>query len=169
SDVCSSDLAPVYRRGIGENDRSPAPLSDMPFIDESSHLACCGHHTWTSAAIRRIEADFDRSADTNLIPLALPGFPGVDVYFKDESSHPTGSLKHRLARSPFLYPPASGRLHAGSTVVEAWRGSTAVSEAYFARLLGLPFVAAMPASTPPEERPPIEFHGGRCHLGRDAD
>ncbi len=140
----------------------------MPFIDESSHLACCGHHTWTSAAIRRIEADFNRSADTHLIPLALPGFPGVDVYFKDESSHPTGSLKHRLARSLFLYSLANGWLHAGSTVVEASSGSTAVSEAYFARLLGLPFVAVMPASTSPEKIAAIEFHGGRCHLVRDA-
>jgi cysteine synthase len=32
-----------------------------------------------------------------LIPVPLPGYPGIDLYFKDESSHPTGSLKHRLA------------------------------------------------------------------------
>ena len=140
----------------------------MPFLDESSHLACSGHHAWTSAAIRRIEADFNRSADTHLIPLALPGFPGIDVYFKDESSHPTGSLKHRLARSLFLYALANGWLHAGSTVVEASSGSTAVSEAYFASLLGLPFVAVIPASTSPEKIAAIEFHGGRCHLVREA-
>ena len=140
----------------------------MPFLDESSHLACCGHHAWTSAAIRRIEADFNRSADTHLIPLALPGFPGIDVYFKDESSHPTGSLKHRLARSLFLYALANGWLHSGSMVVEASSGSTAVSEAYFASLLGLPFVAVIPASTSPEKIAAIEFHGGRCHLVREA-
>ena len=140
----------------------------MPFPDESSHLACTGHHAWTTAAIRRIEADFNRSADTHLIPLALPGFPGIGVYFKDESSHPTGSLKHRLARSLFLYALANGWLHAGSTVVEASSGSTAVSEAYFARLLGLPFVAVIPASTSPEKIAAIEFHGGRCHLVREA-
>ncbi|MGJ4804621.1 PLP-dependent cysteine synthase family protein [Luteimonas sp. SDU82] len=140
----------------------------MPLLDDSSHLACRGHHAWTSAAIRRIEADFNRSADTHLIPLALPGFPGIDVYFKDESSHPTGSLKHRLARSLFLYALANGWLHAGSTVVEASSGSTAVSEAYFAKLLGLPFVAVIPASTSPEKIAAIEFHGGRCHLVRDA-
>lgn len=119
---------------------------------------------WVAQAIRKIEADFNRSADTHLIPLALPGFPGIDVYLKDESSHPTGSLKHRLARSLFLYALANGWLHAGSTVVEASSGSTAVSEAYFARLLGLPFVAVMPASTSPEKIAAIEFHGGRCHL-----
>ncbi len=46
---------------------------------------------WTAQAIQRIEADYNRSADTHLIPLPLPGFPGIDVYLKDESSHPTGS------------------------------------------------------------------------------
>ena len=119
---------------------------------------------WVAQAIRKIEADFNRSADTHLIPLPLPGFPGIDVYLKDESSHPTGSLKHRLARSLFLYALANGWLHAGSTVIEASSGSTAVSEAYFARLLGLSFVAVMPASTSPEKIAAIEFQGGRCHL-----
>lgn len=123
---------------------------------------------WVASAVARIEADFNRSADTHLIPLALPGFPGVDVYFKDESSHPTGSLKHRLARSLFLYALANGWLHAGSTVIEASSGSTAVSEAYFARLLGLPFIAVMPTQTSPEKIAAIEFHGGACHLIDDA-
>jgi cysteine synthase A len=80
---------------------------------------------WVLAAIRRIEADFQRSSDTHLIPLPLPGFPGVDLYLKDESSHPTGSLKHRLARSLFLYALCNGWLREGSTVVEASSGSTA--------------------------------------------
>ena len=42
-----------------------------------------------------------------------------------------------------------------------------MSEAYFARLLGLPFVAVMPASTSQEKIELIEFHGGRCHLVDD--
>jgi cysteine synthase A len=53
-------------------------------------------------------------------------------------------------------------------VVEASSGSTAVSEAYFARLLGLPFVAVMPRSTSAEKVAQIEFHGGRCHLVDNA-
>ncbi len=123
---------------------------------------------WVASAIARIEADFNRSADTHLIPMTLPGYPGIDVYFKDESSHPTGSLKHRLARSLFLYALANGWLHAGSTVIEASSGSTAVSEAYFARLLELPFIAVMPAGTSPEKIAAIEFQGGACHLVEDA-
>jgi cysteine synthase len=123
--------------------------------------------TWVARAIRTIEADFNRSADTHLIPLDLPGFPGIDIYLKDESSHPTGSLKHRLARSLFLYALANGWIHAKSTVIEASSGSTAISEAYFARLLGLPFIAVMPASTSPEKIAAITFYGGQCHLVND--
>lgn len=123
--------------------------------------------TWVASAIQTIEADFNRSADTHLIPLPLPAYPGIEVYFKDESSHPTGSLKHRLARSLFLYALANGWLHQGSTVVEASSGSTAVSEAYFAQLLGLPFIAVIPAGTSPDKIAAIEFQGGRCHLVED--
>jgi cysteine synthase A len=122
---------------------------------------------WVREAVRRIEADFQRSSDTHLIPLPLPGFPGVDLYLKDESSHPTGSLKHRLARSLFLHALCNGWLREGAAVVEASSGSTAVSEAYFARMLGLPFVAVMPRGTSPQKIAAIEFHGGRCHLVDD--
>ncbi|MHC1480098.1 PLP-dependent cysteine synthase family protein [Frateuria aurantia] len=125
------------------------------------------HRDWVASAINTIEADFNRSADTHLIPLDVPGYPGIQVYFKDESSHPTGSLKHRLARSLFLYALANGWLEPGSLVIEASSGSTAVSEAYFARLLGLPFVAVVPRCTSPEKIAAIEFYGGRCHLVDD--
>lgn len=122
---------------------------------------------WVREALRRIEADAQRSADTHLIPLRLPGFAGIDLYLKDESCHPSGSLKHRLARSLFLHALSSGWLREGSTVVESSSGSTAVSEAYFARLIGLPFVAVMPRTTSPQKIAAIEFQGGRCHLVDD--
>lgn len=120
--------------------------------------------TWLTEAIRRIEADFNRSADTHLVPLKLPAYPDIDIYLKDESSHPTGSLKHRLARSLFLYALVNGWLEEGKPVIEASSGSTAVSEAYFARLLGLPFYAVMPELTSPEKIAAIRFYGGECHL-----
>ena len=122
---------------------------------------------WTREAIRIIEADFQRSADTHLIPLEAPGLPGIDLYFKDESSHPTGSLKHRLARSLFLYALCNGWLKPGAPVIEASSGSTAISEAYFARLLGLPFIAVVPASTSKEKIAQIAFYGGQSHLVDD--
>ena len=126
---------------------------------------------WLHRAIALIEADFTRSADTHLIPLPIAKFSehGIDLYLKDESTHPTGSLKHRLARSLFLYALCNGWVHAGSTIVEASSGSTAVSEAYFARLLGLSFVAVMAKSTSPEKIAQIEFYGGKCLLVDAAD
>ena len=122
---------------------------------------------WVARAIQLLDGDFHRSADTHLIPLSMNGFPDIDVYLKDESAHPTGSLKHRLARSLFLYALANGWLHEGSPVIESSSGSTAVSEAYFASLLGLPFVAVMPRTTSPEKIAAIEFYGGSCHLVDD--
>jgi cysteine synthase len=122
--------------------------------------------SWLSTAMARIDADFQRSADTHLIALPLPSLSqhGIDLYLKDESTHPTGSLKHRLARSLFLYALCNGWVGEKTTIVEASSGSTAVSEAYFARLLGLPFIAVMPKSTSPEKIAQIEFYGGRCHF-----
>ena len=140
-----------------------------PHLPYPSHFvqSTADQRAWASLAVRRIEADFQRSSDTHLIPVPLAGYPGIDLYFKDESSHPTGSLKHRLARSLFLYALCNGWLHQGSTVVEASSGSTAISEAYFARLLGLPFIAVMPKTTSSEKIAAIEFYGGRCHLVQD--
>ncbi|SKB75455.1 cysteine synthase A [Dyadobacter psychrophilus] len=121
-------------------------------------------NSWVTTAITKIEADYQRSADTHLIPLKLPEFSGIDFYFKDESTHPSGSLKHRLSRSLFLYALCNGWIHEGTTVVEASSGSTAVSEAYFARLLGLPFIAVMPKTTSQDKVQAIQFYGGRCHF-----
>lgn len=88
----------------------------------------------------------------------------IQLYLKDESTHPTGSLKHRLARSLFLYGLCNGWIKEGTTIIESSSGSTAVSEAYFARLLGLPFIAVMPSCTAKRKIEQIEFYGGRCHF-----
>ncbi|GGM03996.1 PLP-dependent cysteine synthase family protein [Nakamurella endophytica] len=119
---------------------------------------------WVADAVHRIEADAQRSADTHLVRFPVPAVPGVDLYLKDESTHVTGSLKHRLARSLFLYALCNGWIGPRTTVIESSSGSTAVSEAYFARLVGLPFVAVMPAWTSREKIALIERQGGRCHL-----
>lgn len=121
---------------------------------------------WIEEAVQRIEADFARSSDTHLIKVELQRFAraGIDLYLKDESIHPSGSLKHRLARSLFLYGLCNGWIQRGRPVVEASSGSTAISEAYFARLLGLPFIAVAPRATAPEKINAIEFLDGEVRL-----
>ncbi|WP_144814384.1 PLP-dependent cysteine synthase family protein [Enterobacter sp. DE0047] len=126
------------------------------------------NNAWTKYAISEINADAQRSADTHLIRLPLPAFPGIYIYLKDESTHPTGSLKHRLARSLFLYGLCNGWIQEGTPIIEASSGSTAVSEAWFARLLGLPFIAVMPACTAKRKIEQIAFYGGRCHFVESA-
>ena len=118
--------------------------------------------TWVHGAIEKLEADFHRSSDTHLLQIPVPFSDRLDLYFKDESTHPTGSLKHRLARSLFLYGLCNGWIGEKTPIVEASSGSTAVSEAYFARLLGLKFFAVMSKSTSPEKIRRIERYGGEC-------
>jgi cysteine synthase A len=122
---------------------------------------------WLHGALTKLAQEAARSADTPLLKLNFPGFHGIDFYFKDEASHPTGSLKHRLARSLFLYALCNGRLRNGQTVVDASSGSTAISEAWFARLLGLPFVAVMPACTAPRKIRDVQALAGQCDLVDD--
>ena len=130
----------------------------------SRRLSDSAERDWSRMAIDALQADGRRSADTHLVKLEFPGLKGIAVYLKDESTHPTGSLKHRLARSLFLYGICNGRICRGTTLVEASSGSTAVSEAYFARLLGLPFIAVMPRSTSRQKIDAILGYGGRCHF-----
>jgi cysteine synthase A len=123
---------------------------------------------WVDDAVAAIEADQCRTADTHLIRLLVPALAGVDIYLKDESTHPTGSLKHRLARSLFLYALCNGQIREGTPVVEASSGSTAVSEAYFAQMIGVPFYAVMPRTTSAEKIAAIMHYGGNCHLIDDG-
>lgn len=127
-------------------------------------LLDCAEREWSRAAIALLQGDGRRSADTHLLKPLFPGLKGISIYLKDESTHPTGSLKHRLARSLFLYGICNGKIHQTTTLVEASSGSTAVSEAYFAQLLGLRFIAVMPHSTSRQKIEAIQSFGGTCHF-----
>lgn len=119
---------------------------------------------WVKDSVNKIKADQQRSSDTHLFNIELPCFPNVHLYIKDESTHPTGSLKHRLARSLFLYALCNGKIQQNTSIIEASSGSTAVSEAYFAKMIGVPFIAVMPKSTAISKIKQIEFYGGQCHF-----
>ncbi|MBF3355064.1 pyridoxal-phosphate dependent enzyme, partial [Leptospira borgpetersenii serovar Hardjo-bovis] len=123
---------------------------------------------WVKNAINEINADHQRSADTHLIRLPLSAFPGIQLYLKDESTHPTGSLKNRLARSLFLYGLCNGWIKEGTPIIEASSGSTAISDAWFARLLGLPFIVVLPACPAKRKIEQIQFYGGHCHFVESA-
>lgn len=146
--------------------RTAGPVaSGIEMIDRSDGAG----RAWLDWAIGTVTAEANRSADTHLLAMPLPEDWGIDLYLKDESTHPTGSLKHRLARSLFLYALCNGQIGKGTTIIEASSGSTAVSEAYFARMLGLPFVAVIPRTTSCQKITLIESYGGHCHFVDRAD
>ncbi|MGB7406814.1 MAG: PLP-dependent cysteine synthase family protein [Pacificimonas sp.] len=130
-----------------------------------------GHdgHEWLRWAVGQIEADHARSADTHLIKFTIPGIDDLDIYLKDESTHPSGSLKHRLARSLFLYALCNGWVREGTPIIEASSGSTAISEAYFARLLDLKFIAVVPKETAAAKLAEVRRLGGTCHEADSAN
>ena len=115
---------------------------------------------WAKAELLREEG---RTGETNLLAIPTPsGCP--TIYMKDETALPTGSLKHRLARSLFSYALYNGWIGEDTRIVECSSGSTAVSEAYFSRLIGVEFTAVVPRNTSSEKLAEIELHGGTCLL-----
>jgi len=109
-----------------------------------------------------------RARETPLVRFPLPSDWNIELYLKDESALPSGSLKHRLARSLIIHGLIEGRIDPGTTLVDASSGSTAVSEAWFARLLGLRFVAVVPRNISPDKVRLIESFGGTVKFARDA-
>ena len=133
--IASDRTAPVSSIGTVEGLVLPMTIAE---IDRD----------WVQQAIHLLQGDGRRSADTHLVKPAFRGLRGISVYLKDESTHPTGSLKHWLARSLFLYGICNGRIGPGTTLVEASSGSTAVSRGIFCRAVGLALHrAVMPRST----------------------
>jgi len=107
-------------------------------------------------------------APTPLVRFPLPEAWGISLYFKNEAVLPSGSLKHRLARSLLRYGINNGSITPSTILVDASSGSTAVSEAWFARELGLRFVAVVPRSVSVEKVRLIESFGGTVDYTPDA-
>ncbi len=119
---------------------------------------------WVLEAIALLEKNEHQAAFTPLLKLSLPSVEGVDIYLKNESAHASGSLKHRLARSLLLFGLCNGNIIENTPLIEASSGSTAVSLAYFARILALPFTAVMARTTSRAKIAAIEAQGGQCFL-----
>lgn len=124
--------------------------------------------SWTGRAIEELAAEAARAGETSLIRHRPRSFEGISLYLKDEASHPTGSLKHRLARSLLSYALCNGAIGPEAPLIEASSGSTAVSIAYFARLIGLPFIAVVPIGTAAAKIEAIKGFGGTIHFVEHA-
>lgn len=121
---------------------------------------------WTRWAVQRIR-EAHGQVETPLVEFKLPDDWGVRLVFKDESKHSSGSLKHRLAASLMMFGVCNADIRRNSVLVDASSGSTAVSEAFFARVLGLRFVAVVPRQTSPSKLALIEQMGGKIEFVDD--
>lgn len=122
---------------------------------------------WAQNSLNILRAEARRTGDTHMRIFPLPQEWNIDLYLKDESALPTGSLKHRVARALIEDALRLGKITEDTILVEASSGSTAVSEAYFARLLGLRFVAVVPEKTSPRKLETIASYGGEIHPVHD--
>ncbi len=92
------------------------------------------------------------------IPRFCPN-PAVRLYVKLEGVNPTGSVKDRVARYMVESLEASGRLTAGSIVLEPSSGNTGISLAMICRLRGWPLTVVMPANVTRERRQMLDIYG----------
>ena len=142
---------PDLHRDAAEAPPAPArrPAHLKLVSDRTAAKAGVGTDTrpWALSAIKCLEAERMRPRVTPLVAIPCPELPGISFILKDESAHPTGSLKHRLAHALFTHGIASGEIAPGTLLTQGSSGSTAIAEAWFARKLGLRYLAVLPATT----------------------
>ncbi|MEP4556355.1 PLP-dependent cysteine synthase family protein [Cobetia amphilecti] len=143
--------------------------STAPFIaaaDASTPAAQHAPHasqreSWRQRSLMKLAALKAAAPVTPLLELSLRGLGEARILIKDERAHASGSLKHRLAMSLFEQALLKDWLTPGGPVIEASSGSTAVSEAWLARRLGLEFIAVVPRGTAFYKQQAIRGEGGR--------
>lgn len=122
--------------------------------------AASARRAWVARSVKFLREERQRADETPVLSIDCPELPGIRLLLKDESAHPTGSLKHRLANALFLHAICNGDIGPETLVIEASSGSTAISEAWFARQLGLRFIAVVPPTTVPAKILAIRAEGG---------
>jgi cysteine synthase A len=142
----------------------PLPADGVPDVSDVYR----DERDWTISRMRMLKRL--QIVRTPLLELQLPrGFEGMRLLLKNESIQPSGSHKHRLAEALFEHALANNWLHSDGPVVEASSGSTAISEAWFSRALGMKFIAVVPAGTTEEKKQAIRDLGGEIVEAPSAD
>lgn len=121
-------------------------------------------HTWTRQAIRTMWEERRRSGVTPLIKLQPPFNKNLRLYLKDESKSPTGSLKHRVAWAEIMSALVDGVIGPETHLYESSSGNTAIGEAYFAKVLGLPYTAVMRPGVSDSKHKALKKHGGNIAI-----
>lgn len=152
----SSLALPLTARG-----ESP-PASVLPLTQAPREGAqTFADPAWTRESIRLMWSERKRSGVTPLLRLRAPFSKNLHLYLKNEAKSPTGSLKHRVAWALVMGALVNGAIGPETRLYEATSGNTAIGEAYFASILGLPFTAVMRPGISELKIRAIQQYGGK--------
>jgi len=108
----------------------------------------------------RFDSILDTVGNTPLVEIArLSPHPSVRLFAKLEALNPTGSVKDRAAKYLIDDLERSGRLTAGSVLLEPTSGNTGIALAMIARRKGYRIVLVMPDNVTSERRQMAELFG----------
>lgn len=95
--------------------------------------------------------------------------PGVEIYAKDESRNPGGSVKDRPALNMILEGERDGRLVPGKVILEATSGNTGIAYAMIGAALGYKVKLCMPANASQERKRILQAYGAEVILTDGAE
>lgn len=87
-----------------------------------------------------------------------------DVFIKDESTNPSGSIKDRTVYGMLEYYREIGKLHNGCTIIEATSGNTGISLSFFQKEFGYHAIIVLPKSASLKRRELIAKYGATLEL-----
>jgi cysteine synthase B len=108
----------------------------------------------------------DQIGNTPLVylPRLSARTPGVDIYAKDESRNPGGSVKDRPALNMIREGERTGQLTHDMTLIDATSGNTGIAYAMIGAALGYRIKICLPRNASPERKRILKAYGAEVIL-----
>uniref|UniRef100_A0A8R1DWH6 PALP domain-containing protein n=2 Tax=Caenorhabditis japonica TaxID=281687 RepID=A0A8R1DWH6_CAEJA len=117
---------------------------------------------WRVDAIEKLLNERKRMGRTPITQFSPPGFPKADIFFKNETTTATRTLKHRFAWALLVWAIGEGKVTSKtSAVYDSTSGNTGSAEAYMCRLVNIPYYAVVADNLEQEKVKQIESFGGK--------
>ena len=95
--------------------------------------------------------------------------PGIEIYVKDESRNPGGSVKDRPALNMVLDGERKGLLTPGKTILDSTSGNTGIAYAMIGAARGYKVKLCLPANASPERTRILKAYGAEVILTDPAE